>query len=253
MLMPNDTKPKVAQKYLDVFLTFLPLILLVLFIYLSNTVPAFAYVEWALVISGIGYMVFIYFNSQRLSKNLTDRHNLPKIYTNFPVYETSEEEYRLIRKKMETFILSVEADRSAQVELNSNEINSLYKKGKNISDSETKFIFSLPNFYEIRDGKIYKYSIGFFPFSWTGFLSNIHEIEFLEQNGNYFTTQKIIEHNGKKISPKKQSLVSQPLGGDLIDTLLRLDKTMEWSDSMKLVISKIRHIEISQDKLILRA
>ena len=251
--MPNDTKPKVAQKYLDVFLTFLPLILLVLFIYLSNTVPAFAYVEWALVISGIGYMVFIYFNSQRLSKNLTDRHNLPKIYTNFPVYETSEEEYRLIRKKMETFILSVEADRSAQVELNSNEINSLYKKGKNISDSETKFIFSLPNFYEIRDGKIYKYSIGFFPFSWTGFLSNIHEIEFLEQNGNYFTTQKIIEHNGKKISPKKQSLVSQPLGGDLIDTLLRLDKTMEWSDSMKLVISKIRHIEISQDKLILRA
>ena len=154
---------------------------------------------------------------------------------------------------METFILSVEADRSAQVELNSNEINSLYKKGKNISDSETKFIFSLPNFYETRDGKIYKYSIGFFPFSWTGFLSNIHEIEFLEQNGNYFTTQKIIEHNGKKISPKKQSLVSQPLGGDLIDTLLRLDKTMEWSDSMKLVISKIRHIEISQDKLILRA
>jgi hypothetical protein len=242
-------------KYLQYSLSFLPLIFIVGFIYLSYTVPAFKYVELALMAAGIGYIGYAYFNTKRLIKNIEQGKNLPKVFTDFPIYETSESEYRLTRQKVECFILSVEAGQAAEVELSADEINCLRVKGQTPGKSGTSSDWTLPEYYEIYNGKVFEYSIAFAPFiSLSGFWSFVYEIEFLKQDEQFFETRKMIRQDGKELSSKRQSsIIKRPLSGKFTSTILRLDKTLEWSDSMKLVISKLQNIEVVEDRLILRA
>jgi hypothetical protein len=242
-------------KYLQYSLSFLPLIFIVGFIYLSYTVPAFKYVELALIAGGIGYIGYAYFNTKRLTKNIEQGQNLPKVFTDFPIYETSKSEYRLTRQKVECFILSVEAGQAAEVELNANEINCLRVKGQTPVKSGTSSNLSLPEYYEIRNGKIFEYSIAFAPFiSLSGFWSFLYEIDFSRQDEQFFETRKMIRQDGKELPSKNQSsIIKRLLNGKFIPIILRLDKTLEWSDSMNLVISKLQNIEVVEDRLILRA
>lgn len=242
-------------KYLQDSLSFLALIIIAIFFYLSYTVPAFKYLEYALLAAGIGYVAYSYFTFQKLLKNINEGGNLPKIFADFPIYETSESEYRLIRQKMENFILSVEDDQPAEVELTADEINCLRTKGKTPTKLGDLSNLRLPEYYKICNGKISEYSITLAPFvSLSGFWSFVHEIKFFKEDEKLFEAQKMIEKDGKELPDNDNSITDKRyLGGKLLTTILRLDKTMDWADSMKLVISKLQNIEVIEDKLILRA
>jgi hypothetical protein len=242
-------------KYLQFSLSFLPLILIAVFFYLAETVPVFKYLEYALLAAGIGYVTYSYFTFQKLLKNINEEGNLPKIFADFPIYETSESEYRLIRQKMENFIVSVENDQPAEVELTAGEINCLRTKGNTPTKSGDLPSLRLPEYYKICNGKIYEYSITLAPFvSLSGFWSFAYEIKFFKEDEKLFEAQKMIEKDGRELPDDDNSIRDKRyLGGKLLTTILRLDKTMEWADSMKLVISKLQNIEVIEDKLVLRS
>jgi hypothetical protein len=238
--------PKFLQPYLG-FLPFIPFFVLA---YLMCTVPGFEYVAWAIIALAIGYWVVASFNTRKIFKNISEGR-FPQLLAEFPVQATSEAEYCAARQKMEDFILSVEADQIAEVELTTAEVNHLYTKGK--TPDKSKVI--LLEYYEINGGKIYEYSIRPAPFiSWSGFWHWTHELSFLRQDDRIGEAEKRIEDNGKRIPQERQTAFHQRQSPwcKLLPAMFRLDKTLEWADRMELVLSKLQSIEVLNDQLLMR-
>jgi hypothetical protein len=242
-------------KYLRYSLNFIPYIPLILFLYLSFTVPEFKYVELALMGAGVVYIAYAYFNTRKLFKNFETGHNLPKVLVDFPVYETSESEYRLIRQKVEQFVLAVEASTHIEVSLTADDLNCLRTKGESPNKIGSNSIMSLPSFYEIQDGRIYKHSLKIAPFvSSSGFQRFVFEINFEKEDGKFIEIHRMIKKNEKEIEIEKQlSIKNEFVCHQLLDIILYLDKTLAWKDSMKLVIGKLQEVEVQENKLVLRA
>lgn len=242
-------------KYLRYSLNFIPYVPLILFLYLSFTVPEFKYVELALMGAGVVYIAYSYFNIRKLFKNFETGHNLPKVLVDFPVYETSESEYRLVRQKVEQFVLAVEAANHAEVSLTADDLNCLRTKGESPDKIGSDSIMSLPSYYEIQDGRIYKHSLKIAPFvSSSGFRRFVFEVDFEKEDGRFIEIHRIIKKNGKEVEVEKQlATKNRSICYQLLDIVLYLDKTLAWKDSMKLVLGKLQEIEVQENKLVLRA
>jgi hypothetical protein len=235
------------RKYLQTIAGLTPLIILILYIYLSHTVPGFAYVEWVLLAIGLIVGIAAYLNTVKIMRNVASGNDLPLILADFPIYETTEDEYRQTRQKMEAFILSVEAGQSVQIALSADELNCLSTKGKTPSRSA----WSLPEYYGIRDGKVYGDAITVVPFvSCSGYWSFGSEIEFVRGDEGFSEIGHLIERNGKPRSPKKSP---QRFSTRLFTAILCLDQTPQWSNSARTVLTQLQAIEVIDEQLILRA
>ena len=237
------------KKYLQAVSGLTPLIILILCIYLSNTVPGFAYVEWVLLAIVLIFGIAAYLNTSRIMRNVRAGYDLPSILVDFPIYETSDDEYRQTRRKVEAFILAVEAGQPSQVELSADELNCLSTKGK--TPSRTEFSFSLPEHYKIHEGKVYSSAITLVPFlSYSGYWTFKSEIEFVRGDERFLIIGHLVERNGKVRSAKKRPVVFET---HLFTDLLCLDSTTEWFNSSEVVLNRLQSVDVIEDQLILKA
>jgi hypothetical protein len=237
------------KKYLQAVSGLTPLIILILFIYLSNTVPGFVYIEWTLLAIVLIFGIAAYLNTSRVMRNVNAGYDLPSILVDFPIYETSDDEYRQTRRKMEAFILAVEAGQPSQVELSADELNCLSTKGK--TPNRVGFSFSLPEYYRIYDGKVYSSAIALVPWlSYSGYWTFKSEIEFVRRDARFSVIGHLVERNGKARSAKKRPVVFET---QLFTYLLCLDSTTEWFKSAELVLNRLQSIEVIENQLILKA
>jgi hypothetical protein len=235
------------QRYLRVAQGFYPILLLILYIYLSSKIPGFKYFEMGILAILLVVGIAAYFNTTRILRNVSAGVNLPKVLADFPIYDSSAEVYRQIRQKMETFILVVEAGELAEIQLSADELNCLSTKGK----TPERSAWSLPEYYEVKDGQIYASDISVAPFiSRSGYYSFKSRIEIERRDGHFCEVGKVIERNGKSVSPQKRPLT---FATQLLGTILMLDKTKEWNESYRLLLGKLQSIEVINNQVVLRA
>ena len=237
------------RRYLQYAIGFSPFIALVALLILSSIYPPLQYVEYALIIAGIIWLVLMYRRTVKTLNNLQTGHNLPKPLEEHPIYVTNEDEYRLVRLRVEAFVEAVENSQASTLELTADNINCLRNRGITPIKSGNKGL-SMPEYYEIRDGKIYQYWLAFFPFSRNVFLSIVRGISFIEKDGQLLESQCTISENGKN-RRSEQSNVYTLAKSKLLDCILRQDKTLAWSEAMTRVISQLEEIEIQSDRLLL--
>jgi hypothetical protein len=236
-------------KYFQLALSFLPFIILIIFAYLMS-MPEFRYVSWAIIAVGFGCWIATYLNTQKIFKNVAEGR-FPRVLAEFPVQEASETDYHNARAKMEKFIFALKADQTAEVELSATDINNLYTKGK--TSDKSRFI--LFEYYEINNSRLYEYSIRPAPLvSWSGFWHGTSELSFVRENGRFGEMEKRIKDNGRPIPPERQSsfYLRRPPWSKLLPAILSLDKTLDWTDLMELVVGKLQAIQVIDDRLILR-
>jgi hypothetical protein len=235
------------QQYLRVAQRFYPVLLLILYIYLSNKVPGFGYFELGVFAILLVIGIAAYLNTARIVRNVAAGVDLPRVLADFPIHNSSEESYRQIRQKMETFILAVEAGESAQIQLSNNELNCLSTKG----NTPDRSAWSLPEYYEIKDGQVYACDISVAPFiSRSGYYSFKSRIEIERRDEHFCEVGHVIERNGKSVSAQKRPLTFTT---HLLGTILMLDKTKEWSESYRLVLCKLQSIEVIDSQIVLRS
>jgi hypothetical protein len=243
----TDKFDPIMQKYLQIARGFSPILFIVLYIYLSNKIPGFDYFELGVLAVLLIVGVAAYYNTVRILRNVAAGVDLPKVLADFPIHSSSEETYRQIRQKMETFILAVEAGESVQVQLSADELNCLSTKGKTLDRSA----WSLPEYYEIKDGQVYASDITIAPFiSRSGYYSFKSRIEIERRDKRFCEIGKVIERNGKSVSPKKRPWTFET---KLLGSILVLDKTKDWNESAGLVLSRLQSVEIIDYQLILRS
>lgn len=237
------------QKYLQYAIAFSPLIGVVAFLILSSIYPPLKYVEYAVIVAGIVWLALAYRRLTKTVANIQAGRNLPAALAEHPIYETSEDEYCTVRQRVEHFVELIENNQASVLELTAGDINCLRNRGitpvKSGSDG-----FAMPEYYEIRDCKIYQYSLAFFPFSLRFFLSFIHEISFIEKEGRLSEARRTISENGK-VRQSEQPIVYSLAKSQLLDCILRQDKTLAWSEAMTKVIHQLEQIEVQNDRLLL--
>ena len=240
------------MKYLQRSLVFAPIALPILLWFLSRKFPFVLYIELAIIAIGIAWFIYQYFKITKLFRTISEGSYLPSAVEDFPICETSEAEYRTTRKKMETFILAIERGERIQVKLTAAEINSLATKG--ITPSRTEFAdkLRLPGYYSIVGSQMFVSSITFAPFvSKTGIKTFVHTISLSKEDGKLIETQRLVKENEKSISTKHPGINLS--GSTFLSTVLQLDKTLEWVDSMQTVIEKLESIEVLENEVTLRA
>ena len=95
-------------------------------------------------------------------------------------------------------------------------------------------------------------SITFAPFvSKTGIKTFVHTISLSKEDGKLIETQRLVKENEKSISTKHPGINLS--GSTFLSTVLQLDKTLEWVDSMQTVIEKLESIEEFENEVTLRA
>lgn len=218
-------------------------------LYLSSKFPIINYLFLLVFPIGFGYLYFTQWKSGRLLKAISEG-DLPQLLADHPVCETSKDEYRLVRERIEEFVSSVEQGEVAEVSLTTQEINCLQVRG--VTPKKTD-ITNIPKYFNVIGDEIQEFSIMFFPFFKGGFQRETYSIRFTKNESNHLDQTRVMTSvNGK--------VVSQPSGGnisisqsELIDSILRMDKTLAWAESMAVVIERLTEVKVEDSKLILKA
>ncbi len=220
-------------------------------LYLSSKFPIINYLFLLVFPIGFGYLYFTQWKSGRLLKAISEG-DLPQLLADHPVCETSKDEYRLVRERIEEFVSSVEQGEVAEVSLTTQEINCLQVRG--VTPKKTD-ITNIPKYFNVIGDEIQEFSIMFFPFFKGGFRREAYSIKFVKnESANPAQIRAATSIDGKVRQPSEYENVATPLSqSELIDSILRMDKTLAWAESMAVVIERLTEVKVEDSKLILKA
>lgn len=240
------------RRAIQILVSFSPLYIAVILVFLSHKYPL---LDYGLVIVFVLGIVWLFYNLQKFRKtfqNIVEGQNIPQTLADFPVYVTNYEEYRVVRKRVESFVKSVEYGQNAELKLAENDINCLRTKGVTPNKSGSNAL-SMPEYYEIKGNEIYENAANFMPFNSDCYESSKSKIIFITDDGALLESKLVIQKNYKPVDQEQHIPIPKPLvHSKLLDCIFRLDKTLEWQESMGLVLSKLSAVEVIEEKLVLR-
>lgn len=244
---------KKSSKYLNLLALIAWFFFFFSILYFASKFSIFSYVISLAFLVIFGNLFHTAWKGNRLYRAV-EAGNTPQLLLEHPICETSKDEYRLVRERMENFVISVEQGKDAEVCLTTQEINCLKVRG--VTPAQTGSGAMNPaSYFRLVGDEIQEFNITFFPFSKGGFRRETYSIEFTkDENTKFSQTRVITSTDGKSRKLVEDEKKSQPLNqSDLIDTILRMDKTLAWSESMAVVIERLTEVKVEDNKLILKA
>jgi hypothetical protein len=193
------------------------------------------------------YRAFTSFNRKMAGIDFMERFN------QFPVYESSQQEYLEVRKKIEVFTSMILNLQEAELTLTGNDLNSLRVVRGEI-DGKSKTINKTPEFYEVsNDGVLEKRFLAPFPTRY-GFLDRTMLIYYQRKDDIWIERRQIIENYGKTLDQLKQPSGQFYLNQSLVLFLiLTANRSPEERNKFIGLVSKIQEISISNGILSIKA
>ena len=231
-----------------------PILIPLVLLFLSKKYPVVDSIATFLFIAAVAWIAYTFWKVRKVLADAVNGHNLSAALINFSIYETSYEEYGVVRRKVEAFVIALENGQDdVGLALEPNEINCLRTKGKTPTKSSNEAL-RMPEYYEIREGELYEYEAMFFPFSASGYDISHRKINFSVIDGSFLELKTLVQQNSKTVPLERQVTTASPiLKSKLLNCIFCLDKTLDWQESMALVIGKLKQIEVINGKLTLRA
>lgn len=167
-----------------------------------------------------------------LHKKLDSGQPLPKKLSDFPIHQTSLDDYSNIKEKIECFKNKVLRGEASEISLNSNEINTIYLQGISINKYKVNPFSSMhplfmkySNYYfyfEIVEDKIIKRMINYItPDGLDGIATRTDEIMFLNSNGSVLTKEEMVEWNTRNKKDINNNEFYSIKGSSFLPCLLR--------------------------------
>lgn len=136
---------------------------------------------------------------------------LPDRIANFPIHQTSVEDYLNSKEKIDLFINQASKGSICQLELSADDINNLYLRGQTLNKYSTNnniytspVIFKYTNdyyYFQIVDNRLLHRTIKYIRLlgSVDGIQTETRETRFITYNESIMTKHKVIEFNGKRM------------------------------------------------------
>jgi hypothetical protein len=184
--------------------------LLILAVSCAIHFPETSKLDWILLGSST-FLVWIATGPSSIStlmliRKIQKKELLPEKITDFPLQKTSEENYKLSKQKVASFMQSLTVKEQAELVLSQAELNHLYLRGRTIDQYAAYFtglqIFANEYFhFEIRDGYIWLRSICY-PDNggWDGTTTETKRINFTNSEGIHLEEILIAELNGRDMT-----------------------------------------------------
>ena len=194
---------------------------------------------------------------QKVRNNLQEGL-LPEEIENFPMHETSQEEYQEVKAKVDSFRKLLLENDFTELVLNQGELNDLVLKGEQIC----KYAKGIYSYYEIQENRIIEYLIegpSYLPPN--PYFTRTKEIYFFTSRGKPQQYHKIIKENGRninyQISPyslDKSSLIFCILGiSPSPDRFpFKFRRSLEFEKGLDFV-NKVRSVQVLNGTLVIKA
>lgn len=222
-------------------------------LYFASKFSIFSYVISLSFLVIFGNLFHTAWKGNRLYRAV-EAGNTPQLLLEHPICETSKDEYRLVRERMENFVISVEQGKDAEVCLTTQEVNCLKVRGVTPARIGTDAM-KPPSYFCLVGDEVQESNITFFPFSKGGFRRETYSIKFMkDENATPSHIRVITSADGKVNQSLDHENVLMPLNqSELIGSILRMDKTLAWAESMAIVIERLTEVKVEDNKLVLKA
>jgi hypothetical protein len=211
----------------------------------------------------------------KLYQHLERGESLPERLDNFPVQQTSMQDYLNVCEKIGNFKQEILRGNSYELVLNSSDINNLYLKGKSINKYNVNNLYGIVPlaskycnkflYFQLSNNAILRKRVEYFTMSSIGMpdgiITETLETRFKNKLDGVFKYGCVIEWNDKKMDSGEDwadsKFTSSILGSTLIKAILTgdfdpsVDTDINQENLITTIISKIRYVEVSNNNLLI--
>jgi hypothetical protein len=189
----------------------------------------------------VAIVIILIYSFEIFSRSLIVNSKMPQAVVDFPVYETTEEEYNSLKQEIELFVLDALENRRSELSLNTKQLNCISTRGTTPLKGTAMF----PEYYEIDNNKLIENGLSY---------PSTHSFS------GYLITVRVIEFAGTMYCSKLTSINGCPPSSDDSETLVSHIKDFRLfryfcdfnRDRMDELAKKLTIVEIVDDKLIMR-
>jgi len=194
----------------------------------------------ALIIVSAGWLIYSYVRSLMIRNS-----PVPQAVLDFPVYETTEEEYNAFKTEVEPFLHAALEGRRYELSLTTKQLNCLSARGVTPIKGETSWF---PSYYEIDENKLVEKGMTYPCIdSFAGYLITIRVTEFA---GAMCFTELIAVNGSPPPSDSSGTVISHIGNLSILGSIFALSGLN--SKGIELLAKKITIVEIVDDRLILK-
>lgn len=194
---------------------------------------------------------------RKVTEDIKSGKNIPKVLVEFPIHETSTQDYLATKKKIEDFFLATLNNQVTNLTLNADDLNNIYTKGINLN----KYIPGKFLYYEIKDNTIVESKLEWpSPDFLTVCYTEKRTITFHLKDNIVLETSKLIEVDNRQIKDETitaplvySKIISYIFGGikSPSDAPEFSSDAAEYQRTLRLM-GKIKSIEIEDNLLIIK-
>lgn len=216
------------------------------------------------IIRFVGITCFLFLASyllyvHKVTEDIKSGKSTPKVLIEFPIHETSPQDYLLTKKKIEDFSIAALDNQTTTLTLNAYDLNNIYTKGINLN----KYIPGNFFYYEIKDNIIVESILEWPSLVFLAVCSTEKRtISFNVEDNIVLETSKIIEIDGRQINNKNYNITAPLVYSKIISYIFGGIKSpsdapgfssdaAEYQRTLRLM-GKIKSIEIENNHLIIK-